>query len=124
MNVGVVGNRENKIRPRAIEPTKKVMNLIKKKPISLLNMPIRHAIPMHKLRPPYMPAISEQPTSEITDNPTATEKLGQPRSNAPATGSNRAQIPINEQIADINNKYSLIIQINLNTPYFFTKMII
>ena len=84
--------------------------------MSLLKIPSKHPKPIHKFSPPYIPAISEQPISELTDNPIATEKLGQSKSNAAATGSKRAQIPIHEYIADINNKYSLINQINLNTP--------
>ena len=92
--VGVVGKRENKTLPKAIDPTKKVINFTKNIPTLFLNIPIKQAIPIQKFNPPYMPAISEQPISEVTDNPIATEKLGQPRSNAPATGSKRAQMPI------------------------------
>ena len=92
--VGVVGNRENRTLPKAIDPTRKVINFIRNIPTLLLNIPIKQAKPIQKFNPPYMPAISEQPISEVTDNPIATEKLGQPRSNAPATGSKRAQMPI------------------------------
>ena len=59
IKVGVVGNIEKRNLPNAIDPTKNVINLIKKSPILLLKIPIKQAKPMQKLSPPYMPAISE-----------------------------------------------------------------
>jgi hypothetical protein len=55
----VVGINENKTLPRAIEPTKKVINFIANIPTFLLKMPIKHIKPIHKFNPPYIPAISE-----------------------------------------------------------------
>ena len=57
--LGVVGSKEKSILPRAIEPTRNVMNLIAKIPKSLLKIPIKHKIPIHRFKPPYIPAISE-----------------------------------------------------------------
>ena len=59
IKVGVVGNIEKSNLPNAIDPTKNVINLIKKIPILLLKIPNRHAKPIQKLSPPYIPAISE-----------------------------------------------------------------
>ena len=57
--VGVVGNRENRTLPKAIDPTRKVINFIKNIPTLFLNIPTKQAKPIQKFNPPYMPAISE-----------------------------------------------------------------
>lgn len=59
IKVGVEGSMENRNLPSAIDPTRKVINLMKKIPISLLNIPNKHPMPMQKFSPPYIPAISE-----------------------------------------------------------------
>lgn len=59
IKVGVVGSIENKNLPNAIDPTRKVINLMKKVPMSLLKIPSKHPKPIHKFSPPYIPAISE-----------------------------------------------------------------
>ena len=46
---------ENINRPNAIDPTRNVINLIKKKPILLLKIPIKQAKPIQKFNPPYIP---------------------------------------------------------------------
>ena len=50
--LGVVGNRENRTLPKAIEPTKKVINFIKNIPMFVLNIPNRHAKPIQRFSPP------------------------------------------------------------------------
>ena len=57
-------------------------------------MPTRHISPIHKFKPPYMPAISEYPISDLTERPIASIKLGHPKSSALARGSNIAHPPI------------------------------
>lgn len=83
---------------------------------------MRHNTPIDKFKPPYNPAISEYPISELTDNPMASMKLGHPNSNAPATGSNIAHPPIITYVKDINNKNILINQINLYSPLFYNRI--
>ena len=76
MKVGVVGNNENITLPNAIDPTSIAKNLIIKKDICLLNIPMKHIMPITILSPPYNPAISEYPISDVTVNPTASRNDG------------------------------------------------
>jgi ACT domain-containing protein len=53
------GSTEEIILPKAIEPVRKVKNLIENIPIYSLNKPIKHIDPIQRFKPPYIPAISE-----------------------------------------------------------------
>ena len=77
-----------------MEPTSIAKNRIINSELFLLKMPMKHIMPIDILSPPYNPAISEYPISEVTVNPTASKKDGYPRSSALRIGSNIAQIPI------------------------------
>ena len=57
--LGVEGSIENITLPDAIDPVKKVINLIAKIPMLSLKIPTKHIKPIPKLSPPYSPAISE-----------------------------------------------------------------
>jgi len=83
----VLGSAENINLPIAIEPTIKVINFIENMPISFLKIPTKHIIPIQRFNPPYMPAISEYPSGDDIESPTASRNDGYPNSNALNIGS-------------------------------------
>ena len=72
----MVGINEKSTLPNAMDPTRNVINLIAKIPIFSLNKPTKHIMPMHKFKPPYIPAISEYPICDLTAKPTASKNDG------------------------------------------------
>ena len=53
------GSADEMILPKAIDPVKKVKNLIENIPTYSLNKPIKHIDPIQRFKPQYIPAISE-----------------------------------------------------------------
>ena len=49
-------------------------------PISFLKIPTKHIIPIQRFNPPYMPAISEYPSGDDIESPTASRNDGYPNS--------------------------------------------
>ena len=67
---------EERILPKAIDPTRKVINFTENKPILVLNIPIKHINPIQIFKPPYIPAISDKPNADVADNPTTSRNEG------------------------------------------------
>jgi hypothetical protein len=88
------GSTEEIILPKAIEPVRKVKNLMENIPIYSLNKPIKHIDPIQRFKPPYIPAISEEPISDVTCKPTASVK----------PESIIAQAPIAKYVSPIKTK--------------------
>ena len=55
----MLGRTEEIILPKAMDPVRKVKNLIENIPTYSLNRPIKHIDPIQRFKPPYIPAISE-----------------------------------------------------------------
>ena len=91
-----ISSNDDIILPKAIEPTRKVINFNENIPISALNIPIKHINPIQKFKPPYRPAISECPSGDVTDKPITLRNEEYPKLRFWKTGSKIAQIPIHK----------------------------